>query len=92
MKSSKDWKCVPKCGDGKVKGGEKCDDGGKGGCLLDCSGSDPLYTCTGGDNNTATVCKIALISSQITASNVAGISVSVMQSVSSISSLSKLGS
>ena len=62
LKSS-DWKCQPKCGDGKVLGVEVCDDGGLGGCLQDCSGSDPLSTCSGGDATTPTVCKKALLSS-----------------------------
>ena len=36
--------CI-KCGDGKVQGAEVCDDGGKGGCLPNCSGSSPGYSC-----------------------------------------------
>jgi hypothetical protein len=35
---------------------ETCDDGGKGGCLPDCTGSSPFYSCTGGSMTSASVC------------------------------------
>lgn len=38
-------KCTPICGDGLIKGAEKCDFGTKTGCLKDCSGPAPGYTC-----------------------------------------------
>ena len=35
--------CLPKCGDSMVIGDEKCDDGLKGSCKSDCSGSNDGY-------------------------------------------------
>lgn len=64
----KDWQCIPICGDGKVLGNEKCDDGNLGGCLPDCSASDSLSTCEGGDENSPTICLKALLSSSLSAS------------------------
>ena len=46
------------CGNGKVTGTEKCDDGGLGGCLKDCSGASDGYSCTGGDANSPSVCSL----------------------------------
>ncbi|MBK8156768.1 MAG: DUF4215 domain-containing protein [Streptococcus sp.] len=47
------------CGDGRNEPGEICDDGdliGSIGCLADCSGAAPGYTCTGGSSTTPRVC------------------------------------
>ena len=35
-----------------IKGNEVCDDGGKGGCKLDCSGSAEGFKCTNDNSNT----------------------------------------
>ena len=38
-------KCYSICGDGYITGTELCDDGGKGSCNLDCSGSGVGFLC-----------------------------------------------
>jgi cysteine-rich repeat protein len=50
--------CAPNCPDGKVVGEEICDDGtsNTNGCKQDCSGSLPGWTCTTGNETTASVC------------------------------------
>jgi hypothetical protein len=35
---------------------EACDDGGKGGCLPDCSGMNLNYSCTGGNLTSPSLC------------------------------------
>ena len=37
--------CYSICGDGNITGKELCDDGGKGSCNLDCSGSGVGFLC-----------------------------------------------
>jgi len=44
------------CGNGRIDGDEKCDDGGLGGCLKDCSGEARGYNCTGGTQTSPTNC------------------------------------
>jgi len=52
--------CLPICGDGHLIGYETCDDGDTDpittGCNLNCIGSQPGYTCTGGSLTTASIC------------------------------------
>ena len=51
--------CVEICGDGIVVGWEICDDGirlNNKGCLPNCTGSIPGWSCTPGDNITASSC------------------------------------
>jgi hypothetical protein len=50
--------CLSSCGDGLVASDEVCDDGGLGGCLIDCTGSSPLYTCSPGTPTSPSLCSI----------------------------------
>lgn len=53
---------MPTCGDGYVYGTEICDDAGAGGCLADCSGSNPNFFCFGGNHTDPTYCFCPFIS------------------------------
>jgi hypothetical protein len=45
------------CGNGGIDFGEKCDDGDEGGCTEDCTSVSENYECTGGDEESPSICK-----------------------------------
>jgi large repetitive protein len=48
--------CLAVCNDGMLVGSEVCDDGTLNGCKSDCTGANPDYTCTGGNETSPSVC------------------------------------
>ena len=52
--------------------------------MLDCMNSSPDYVCSGGDNNSQSICKKTLLSGQLSATEAFGYANIAMNAISNI--------